>query len=317
LTLPQPLLTIVGPTGSGKSALALFLAHSFDAEIINCDSLQIYRSFDIGTAKISAAERETVPHHLLDVLAATEVFTAGDFQRLARECARDIAARGRVPIVVGGTGFYLRAFLDGLAAMPSRDELLRDRLLAGEKRRAGSLHRILRRLDPTAAGRIHENDTPKIIRALEVRIAAGRPASDLYAEGLRPLQGFKVVQIGLQPPREELYAVLNRRCEQMLASGLVEEVQQLLQQYPENSKPFEALGYKQVVQHLRGHLTYSQALEDMRQKTRNYAKRQWTWFKKDNRVSWIPGFGHSPEVQQTALLTILNTAPKIKKFLRS
>jgi len=131
------------------------------------------------------------------------------------------------------------------------------------------------------------------------------------------LEGFAVVQIGLDPPREELYSVLNRRCEQMLASGLVEEVRELLDRYPENSKPFEALGYKQVVQYLGGQITYSKALEDMRQKTRNYAKRQCTWFKKDSRVSWIPGFGHSPEVQQTALLTILNTAPKIETFLRS
>lgn len=315
---PQPLFTIVGPTGSGKSALALFLAHSFDAEIINCDSLQIYRSFDIGTAKVSAAEREAVPHHLLDIVEPTEVFTAGDFLRLARETAREIRERGRIPIVVGGTGFYLRAFLEGLAPLPGRDEETRHRLQVREQRRPGSLHRLLRRLDPGAANRIHANDVPKLIRALEIRLAAGRPASQLFAgASTPPIEGFTVVQIGLDPPRDQLYAALDRRCVAMFENGLVDEVRQLLERYPADSKPFESLGYKQVVQHLSGNVTYVKALQDMQQKTRNYAKRQWTWFKKDTSVSWIPGFGHLPQVQQTALFTVLNSAPEAKKFLRS
>ncbi|MBL8215846.1 MAG: tRNA (adenosine(37)-N6)-dimethylallyltransferase MiaA [Bryobacterales bacterium] len=314
----SPLLAVVGPTGSGKSALALFLAQVFDAEILNCDSLQVYRYFDIGTAKASREDLRIVPHHLIDAVDPDQVYTAGEFARDARRIAVEIASRGRIPIVVGGTGFYLRAMLDGLSPSPARDEALRQRLQAREQQRPGSLHRLLRRLDPAAGQRIHPNDTNKTIRALELRILARRPAAELFEEGgTPPLEGFEPVLLGLDPPRQALYDVLNARCEHMFAAGLKEEVRDLLTRFGPHCKPFEAIGYKETVQLLQETITFSEALEQMQRQTRHYAKRQWTWFKRDTRVSWIPGFGHLPETQQIALETIRNKSPRSQNFLLS
>lgn len=315
---PSPLLAVVGPTGSGKSALALFLAQVFDAEILNCDSLQVYRYFDIGTAKASREELSSVPHHLIDVADPDELYTAGEFARDARRAAAEIAARGRIPIVVGGTGFYLRAMLDGLSPTPSRDEALRQRLQTREQRRPGTLHRLLRRLDSAAARRIHPNDSNKTIRALEIRILERRPAAEVFQEGgTPPIEGFEPVLLGLDPPRHALYDLLNARCERMFAAGLEEEVRNLLTRFGPHCKPFESLGYKQTVQLLQKTVTFPQALEEMQRLTRHYAKRQWTWFKRDTRVSWIPGFGHLPETQQIALETIRNKSPRSHNFLLS
>ncbi|MBI3680123.1 MAG: tRNA (adenosine(37)-N6)-dimethylallyltransferase MiaA [Acidobacteria bacterium] len=306
-TKDWPLVAIVGPTGSGKSTLALRLAHRFRGEIVNCDSVQVYRHFDIGSAKLAPGRREGIPHHLMDVLNPDELFTAGDYARMARQTLAGIASRGNLPLIAGGAGFYLRALLDGLFEGPQRDERLRARLTARERRRPGSLARLLSRLDPGAAGRIHPNDTNKMIRALEICLLARRPATEMLAQGAAALRGFAPLLIGLDPPRQELYRVLNARCLEMFEHGLADEARRILALgYPRQVKPFESLGYKQALLLIDGTFTFDQALEELRKQTRRYAKRQWTWFKKDKRVSWIPGFGDSPPVQQAAEETLLN-----------
>jgi tRNA dimethylallyltransferase len=311
----HPLIGIVGPTGSGKSALGLHLAKVFRVEIVNCDSMQLYRHFDVGTAKVSAEERAAAPHHLFDLIEPDVVYSAGEYARVARGILSEIASRGNVPVVVGGTGFYLRALLDGLFEGPKRDETLRAGLVEKEQRRVGFLHRLLRRLDRAAAMRIHANDKNKLIRAIEICILAKRPVTELHAEGTAALEGFEVVQIGLDPSREVLYEKLNDRCEAMFEAGLVQEVKEILALgYAENVKPFESLGYKQALLFLQEKYTFSQALQEMQLETRRYAKRQWTWFKKDSRVSWIPGFGHSVETQENTVETLVTRMPAIKKY---
>ncbi|MBI3696144.1 MAG: tRNA (adenosine(37)-N6)-dimethylallyltransferase MiaA, partial [Acidobacteria bacterium] len=253
----SPLVAILGPTGSGKSELALAVAERFGGEVVNYDSIQVYRHFRIGAAKLSEAERRRIPHHLIDVLEPQDVFTAGEFARRAAEAVRAIRDRGRLPILAGGTGFYLRALLDGLFPGPTRNEDLRRRLATWSPER---LHRLLRRLDPAAARKIHPHDAAKMIRALEVTILARRPITELFAGGRQGLEGFRVLKIGLLPDRDALYDRINRRTEAMFAAGLVEEVRQILAQYPATAKPFESHGYRQVLQHLRGELSLKEAV---------------------------------------------------------
>lgn len=285
------------------------------AEIVNCDSLQVYRYFDIGTAKASLAERSLVPHHLFDILNPDELFTAGDYARLARTTLHEIAERGNVPIVVGGTGFYLRAMLDGLFDGPARDDAVRHRLRLREEKRPGSLHRILNRLDPTAAQRIHPNDLNKLIRALEIILVSRQPVTSLYEAGSAPLEGFTPLLIGLDPPRAQLYQVLNERSIRMFENGLLAEVESILARgYPSSLKPFTSLGYAQAIKIIQGEMTHSAALEEMQTQTRHYAKRQLTWFKKDTRVSWIPEFGHSPQVFDNTRKILTEQASTIKRF---
>ncbi|MGD0297443.1 MAG: tRNA (adenosine(37)-N6)-dimethylallyltransferase MiaA [Bryobacteraceae bacterium] len=297
-----PLPIVLGPTGSGKSELAIHIALGIGGEIVNCDSLQVYRRFDIGTAKVPDAARRGVPHHLIDIIEPGQLFTAGDYAQLARAALGEIAARGRVPIVVGGTGFYLRALLAGLSEGPVRNPALRDRLERRERKRPLSLHRILSRLDPTAAARMHANDTKKIIRALEVRLLEGRPISELFSRGRDPLTGFHPIKIGLNPPRALLNQRLDTRTVCIFEAGLVEEVRALLLSgLPRDAKPFESLGYKQALQVLEGRLTSDQAIESTQLETRRYAKRQATWFRTEPDVRWLEGFGDNPDVQAQAL----------------
>ncbi len=293
----SPLIALLGPTGSGKSEVALRLAARFGGEIVSCDSVQVFRFFNIGTAKTPLEDRRGIPHHLIDALNPDEVFTAGDFSRVARPLLHEITARGHLPLVTGGTGFYLRALIDGLAPGPARDAELRTRLLARETRRAGSLHRILRRLDPQTALRIHANDTPKVIRALEICLASRKPAAEVFAGGRDALEGFRVLKIGLFPDREQLYLRLERRLEAMFANGLLEETESILRRgFPGTSKPFESIGYKQALQVINGELTLKDALFYARRDTRRYAKRQMTWFRQEPGLEFFRGFGDDPAV---------------------
>jgi tRNA dimethylallyltransferase len=299
---PEPLLVVVlGPTASGKTALSLALAERFDGEIVNCDSVAMYREFDIGTAKPNASERARAPHHLLDYVAPTSHITAGEYARQARQVLDQIKARGHLQILVGGTGLYLRALLEGLFPGPQRSEELRERLRERvDNRGSGYLHRILRRLDRAAAEKIHANDTPKLIRAIEVCLASRQKMTELWQQGRDPLRGFRILRLGLDPDRQALYDRINRRAQEMFEAGLVEETQRLLEKYGDAAGPLSSLGYKQAVQFLRGELTREQALQAAQQAHRNYAKRQMTWFRREPEVQWLRGFGDDVQIQKTA-----------------
>jgi len=302
----EPLLVaIVGPTGSGKTALSLALARHCGGEIINCDSVALYRGFEIGTAKPLPAERALAPHHLLDVVDPTAVFTAGDYAQAARRVAAEIAARGRLPIVVGGTGLYLRALLEGLFAGPKRSEALRARLRELAHRKGSSyLHRILVRLDRSAAGTIHPNDAPKLIRALEVCVGSGQKMTNLWQRGRSPLRGFRILRIGLDPERAALYERINERARQMFDCGLLEETARLIERYGASAPPLQSLGYKQALGLLRGELDRESAIAAAQQAHRNYAKRQMTWFRREPGVHWLHGFGDDPQIQAQALAIV-------------
>lgn len=311
----EPLLVaIVGPTGSGKTALSLVLAEHFGGEIVNCDSVAVYREFSIGTAKPTAEERARAPHHLLDILSPEEFMTAGEYARRGREVLNDIKSRGRLPIVVGGTGLYLRALLEGLFAGPERSEGLRQRLRKrADKKGAEHLHRMLRRLDPAAAARIHANDTPKVIRALEVCISARAPMTELWKEGRDPLTGFRILRLGLNPDRNALYTRINERCRSMFDAGLVDETRELMARYPD-AWALSSLGYKQAAQYLRGEIDLKLALWAAQQSHRNYAKRQLTWFRREPDVQWMGGFGDVAAVQQKAVDIVagnISSAPAV------
>ena len=299
----DPLLVVIlGPTASGKSALAIHLAQQFAGEIVSCDSVAVYRHFEIGTAKPAPAQRALVPHHLLDVAEADTPFTAGDYARQARAVITDIAGRGRLPIVVGGTGLYLRALLEGLFPGPQRSEELRERLRARATERGSTyLHRLLSRLDPASAEKIHANDAPKLIRAIEVCLASRTRMSELWQVGRDPLRGFRVLRIGLNPSREKLYERINLRAQQMFDAGLVDETKRLLERYgPKNVMALDSLGYRQAAQFLRGELTREQAISAAQQGHRNYAKRQMTWFRREPDVQWLEGFGDDAEIVRRA-----------------
>ena len=302
----QPLLVVVlGPTASGKTALSLALAQKFDGEIVNCDSVAMYREFDIGTAKPNAAERALVPHHLFNSVGPTEMMTAGEYSRQARRVLCDIRDRNHLPIVVGGTGLYLRALLEGLFPGPQRSEELRERVREREADRgSGYLHRILVRLDRAAAQKIHANDAPKLIRAIEVCLASRQRMTDLWQKGRDPLPGFRILRLGLDPDRAALYNRINERARQMFDTGLLDEAGLLLQKYGEDAGPLASLGYKQAVQLLRGELTREQAVQSAQQAHRNYAKRQMTWFRREPEVSWLKGFGDDPQIQSEALARV-------------
>jgi len=275
--MTAPLVAVTGPTASGKSAFALSLAREFGGEIINCDAMQVYRHFDIGTAKLPVEERGGVRHHLIDVVEGSKGFTAGDYQRLGRQALHEITDRGNLPIVAGGTGFYLRALIDGLSPAPGQDADLRRNLLAREHRRPGSLARILKRLDPPAAARIASRDLPKLIRAIEICILAPhRPSTPPPRDRL---EGFRVLKLGLFPPRAELYAILDQRCRQMLAGGLLEEIEHILS---------------------LGRMSRDEALSVMQRDTRRYAKRQVTWFRHEPEMIPLNGFGSDPSVLEQA-----------------
>jgi tRNA dimethylallyltransferase len=300
-TLPLVVI-LLGPTGSGKTALSLALAEQLGGEVVSCDSVAVYRGMELGTAKPTREERARVPHHLIDVATPDQAFTAGEYSRRARKALQEITARQHLPIVTGGTGLYLRALAEGLFAGPERREDLRLRLRqSAEKHRSGWLWRLLKRLDAPTAERIHANDTPKLIRAIEVCVAARSPLSALLQnEGRNPLTGFRLLRIGLNPPREKLYERLNQRCAAMFAAGLVKETRGLLARYGV-VKALDSLGYRQARAVLDGILCSDEAVNAAQQGHRNYAKRQMTWFRREPEVTWIAGFGDEAETVRIAV----------------
>lgn len=298
MSLPL-LVVILGPTASGKTALSLHVAERMHGEIVSCDSVAVYREFEIGTAKPSKEERQRVPHHLIDIAGPEELVTAGDYSRLARQAIGEIAVRGHLPIIVGGSGLYLRALLEGLFPGPPRSTELRMRLRErAAERGTDYLHKLLRRMDPAAAQTIHANDVPKVVRALEVSISARAPMTGLWQQGRDALQGFRILRVGLNPDREALYARINQRAREMFSAGLLEEARMLIARYGASVWPLNSLGYKQAMQHLRGELSLEQAIVAAQQGHRNYAKRQMTWFRREAEVAWIPDFGSNPAVQE-------------------
>jgi len=278
------LVVIAGPTGVGKSDLALRLAETIGGEIVNYDSVQIYRGFDIGSAKPSADARRRVPHHLYDIVEADREFNAADYARMARPLCQEIIVRGRTPILVGGTFFYLRSLLAGLPEMPGRDENLRDRIrrIAQRKRGAERLHRWLSRVDPQSGRKIAPADRHRVERALEVWMTGGRPISEFERQSEMPS-----IKLALSLDRQTLTTALDRRVEEIYSAGLIDETKRLLDSYPRSAKPFSTIGYREAAAVASGELALEQAIAETRRRTRAYAKRQMTWLRAERNVHWI------------------------------
>jgi tRNA dimethylallyltransferase len=303
-----PLVVILGPTASGKSALGIELAKKLNGEILVCDSTQIYRHFDIGTGKVPLAEQQGIAHHLVDLIEPEEIFTAGEYRRRAIDVLADLRKRGKLPIITAGTGLYLRGLLEGLADSPQRSETIRERLrLSAQSHGPAHLHRLLSRLDPESAARIDAPDNQKIIRAIEMRLIAGKLVGEIHRSGRTPLAGYQPLKIGLLPPRQPLYARIHSRIDAMIQAGWIEEVAQLISTaVPPASKPFQFIGYSEWRAHLAGALPKKEATEKIQQATRRFAKRQLTWFRRESHVQWLAGFGDTPEIFAAAL-EILNS----------
>ncbi len=299
--LPR-LVVILGPTASGKSALGISLAKKLDAEILVCDSTQVYRHFDIGTAKVPSAEQQGIPHHLVDLVEPSDVFTAGDYRRLALAALEDLARRRKLAILTAGTGLYLRALLEGLADAPTRSEELRGRLRESVSVRGPQhLHRVLNRLDPQAAAGISTRDTQKVIRALEIRLRAGKSVAEVHSGGRSPLEGYRVIKIGLLPPRAALYEKIHARVLTMISAGWLDEIRRLIAQgVPSDVKPFQFIGYSELREHLEGRISLDDAVDQIQRATRRFAKRQITWFRKEPSVTWLSSFGDDPAALRTS-----------------
>ncbi|MDH4099652.1 MAG: tRNA (adenosine(37)-N6)-dimethylallyltransferase MiaA [Nitrospirota bacterium] len=280
-------LVLVGPTASGKSAVALRVAKMMDAEIINADSVQVYRHLDLGTAKPPMEERKQVPHHLIDMVEPSEEFSAARFRTMALKAIDDIISRGKVPIITGGTGLYIRALCRGLFFGPSAKTEVREDLIAVEAQESGTLYRKLAEVDPEAATKIHPNDLRRVVRALEVFLSSGKKISDLQKEWEGEDTG-NFILVGLAWDRKEIYRRINERVDRMLASGFVDEVRSLLDRgVSPDLKPMKSLGYLQIVEHLQGKYDLERARELIKMETRRYAKRQMTWFRKEPGILWI------------------------------
>ena len=300
---PAPLVVILGPTASGKSALAIEVARRWHGEVLCCDSTQLYRHFDTGTSKVLGEEQRGIPHHLMDLLEPHEISTAGEYRRRALEVLAEVRSRGRLPVLTAGTGLYLRALLEGLADAPARSEELRERLRRRARSRGSEyLHRMLSRLDPPSAARIAPGDASKLIRAIEVCLISGRPMSEVLRRPRPRLEGFLPVKIGLMPPRAALSGRIERRTRAMLAAGWLDEVRSLVASGLDPAvKPFQFIGYGELRAHLAGVVDLETAVRAILQATRRYAKRQITWFRREPNVEWLEGFGDDPAVTAKAL----------------
>jgi len=295
-------VAILGPTASGKSALALALAEGRRGEIINCDSTAVYRGFDIGTDKVPMAERRGIPHHLVDHVEPGEVYTAARYAREAAEAIRGIHARGGLPFVVGGTGFYYRALTRGLFPGPAGDDALRARLQAiADRRGAPFLHRMLERADPESARRIQPHDLKRMVRALEVFRLTGRPLTAHFADTASPIGDMDVLAIALRLPAAETSIRVTRRVDQQFERGLLPEVRSLLARgVAETSRPFGGLVYRQAIEHLRGVRDEAATRALIAQENRRYARRQLIWFRKEPNLVWLDGPGESPAAIRAA-----------------
>jgi tRNA dimethylallyltransferase len=293
----MPLIAVLGPTATGKSALGIALAQRFGGEIINCDSTAVYRGFDIGTDKVAASERGGIPHHLIDIVDPAEEYTAAQYARDASACVRDIIARGRLPIVVGGTGFYYRALTRGLFPGPGRDEALRARLesVAG-RRGAAFLHRMLRRVDAASALRVQPRDVKRMVRALEIFFLTGRPLTDHFADTVSPIPDVACIAVALRLPAGEIAERVTRRVDDQFERGLLDEIRTLLARgIPETARPFGGLVYRQALEHLHGVRDEAATRALIAQENRRYARRQLIWFRKEPNLTWFDGPGSSPE----------------------
>jgi tRNA dimethylallyltransferase len=298
----KPLIVLAGPTASGKTSLALRLAEEFNGEIVSCDSVAVYREMEIGTAKPTREERALIQHHMIDIVWPNEACTAGDYSRQAREALTGIADRRHLPIIAGGTGLYLRALIEGLFPAPPQKPGQRERLRkVGRTRGSAYLHRILTRLDPAAAAAIHVNDVPKLVRAIEVSLAAEGPLTAQWQKGRDTLTGYRILRLGLNPPRERLYERINQRAAAMFDRGLIEETERLIVRYGRDCRPLTSLGYAEAVAVLQNELTREEAVAQAQQGHRNYAKRQLTWFRREPKMHWLEGCGGDEDIAEQAL----------------
>ncbi len=290
-------VAILGRTATGKSALALEVAARYDGEIINCDSTAVYRGFDIGTDKIAPADRRGIPHHLIDIVDPTEEYTAAQYARDAAAGIRDIHARGRLPILAGGTGFYFRALTRGLFPGPGRDAALRQRLESiAERRGVPFLHRMLRKVDPESSMRIQPRDLKRLVRALEVFLLTGRPLTAHFAETASLIPDVDVLPIGLRLRAAEISERVTRRVGEQFARGLLDEIRRLLARgIPEDARPFGGLVYRQALEHLHGVRDEAATRALIAQENRRYARRQLIWFRKEPNLAWFDGPGESAQ----------------------
>jgi len=306
----KPLVAVVGPTASGKSDLGIALAERFEGEVINCDSVQVYRDIYVATAKVPPEERRGIPHHLIDLVGPEANFTAVEWAARARAVIAEVEARGRTVFLVGGTGFYLRALGAKFFDAPEIDPRLRPRLQRVLSRRGPQhLHRMLMRVDPAAAAHYAPKDWSRVIRALEVYFSSGTPLSEWQARTpeVPTPEAARLYYLVLNPPREELYARINQRADLMVERGLVEEVRGLIEAgVSPTAKAFNAHGYRRVVEYLMGKRTLEDAIEQMKLDTRHYAKRQWTWWRKQPHTFWLDGFGFSEKVIEEASQIIVH-----------
>jgi tRNA dimethylallyltransferase len=303
----KPLVVaILGPTATGKSALALAVAEHYGGEIINCDSTAVFRGFDIGTDKIAPGDRRGIPHHLIDIVEPTDDYTAARYAGDAAAVIRDVHARGRLPILAGGTGFYFRALTRGLFPGPGRDAALRRRLESiAERREVTFLHRMLGKVDPASALRIQPRDLKRLVRALEVFFLTGRPLTSHFAETVSPIPDVDVLPIGVRLPAAQISERVTRRVDEQFARGLLDEIRTLLARgIPEDARPFGGLVYRQALDHIHGVRDEAMTRALIAQENRRYARRQLIWFRKEPNLTWFDGPGESAATIAAALRLI-------------
>jgi len=314
--LSEPLVVaILGPTATGKSALALALAERYGGEIVNCDSTAVYRGFDIGTDKLPLADRRGIPHHLIDIVEPTDEYTAAQYAREAAAAIRDILARGRLPILAGGTGFYYRALTRGLFPGPSRNPALRERLESiAERRGVEFLHRMLRRVDRDSAVRIQPRDLKRIVRAMEVYLLTGRPLTAHFADTTSPIANIAVIALGVRLPAAQISERVTRRVDEQFARGLLDEIRTLLASgIPETARPFGGLVYRQALEHLHGVRDEASTRALIAQENRRYARRQLIWFRKEPNLVWLDGPGETPTTIAAAKRLVEARLPPVRE----